>query len=475
LASEEIKYPLCVDLDGTLIRTDLMFESIFLLIRENFLYFFIIPFWAIRGRYYLKEKLAEYVIPDIDFLPYNEEVLKIIRQAYDDGRDIYLVTASYYTVAEQIAGKFHFFKDTFASKDGINLVGKTKASFLKELFGTGNFDYIGDSYKDRFVWHISRKKILVDPNTAIRKEFSGTETELIITESHSKLFLLFSQLRVHQWVKNLLVFLPMLLAHVVKPAMLISSTLAFLSLSIMASAIYIINDLFDIESDRRHPDKRNRPLASGNFKILSAIKIVPILIIISIILGYFAKGTETVYIVLLYFTVTVLYSLVFKHIYIADIIVLAGLYTLRLLLGGITTDTQISHWLLSFSMFFFLSLAALKRFIELKNTNTDNPDALVRGYVVGDIPIMMNAGIGAGLLSVLVYVLYINSPGISILYNNIFAMYLIAPVILFWVLRVWLIANRGRIHHDPVVFALRDRTSHLVFITIVIFSIIGTL
>ncbi len=472
---DEKKYPLCVDLDGTLIRTDIMFESIFLLLRNNFLYIFIIPLWGLRGRYYLKKRLAEYVTPDVDLLPYNDEVVRMTQKAYDDGRDVYLVTASYHTIAEDVSRKFSFFRDTFASKDGINLAGKTKAKWLEKRFGEGNFDYIGDSNKDRYIWHISRKKILVDPEKVIINEFKGDDTEIIQTEKENYFHLLFSQLRVYQWVKNLLVFLPMLLAHMIKPTMLISSALAFFSISLMASAIYIINDLLDIESDRRHADKRARPIASGKFKILSAIKIVPFLIIFSLLLGYLAKGFETLYFVLLYFAVTTLYSSLFKHVYIADIIILAGLYTLRLLLGGIATDTLISHWLLSFSMFFFLSLAALKRFIELKSTQADNTGATVRGYLVGDIPIMMNAGIGAGLLSVLVYVLYINSPGISILYKNLFAMYLIAPVILFWILRVWLIASRGRIHHDPVVFALKDRTSHLVLISILIFSVLGML
>lgn len=472
---DDNKYPLCVDLDGTLIRTDIMFESIFLLLRHNFLYIFIVPFWALRGRYYLKEKLAQFVTPDVDLLPYNNEVIRLAKKAHEQERDVYLVTASYHTAAEEVARKFPFFRDTFASKDEINLVGKTKAQMLEERFGAGNFDYIGDSYKDRYVWQISRKKILVDPDKTIRDEFAANDSEIIQTEKEPFLFLLLSLLRIYQWVKNLLVFLPMLLAHVVKPEMLISSSLAFISISLMASAIYIINDLFDIESDRRHADKRNRPIASGKFKILSAIKIVPVLIIFSLVLAYSAKGCETMYFVLLYFAVTSLYSTMFKHIYIADIIILAGLYTLRLLLGGIATDTLISHWLLSFSMFFFLSLAALKRFIELKNTEIDNPEASVRGYTVADIPIMMNTGIGAGLLSVLVYVLYINSPGISILYKNLFAMYLIAPVLLFWILRVWLIAGRGRIHHDPVVFALTDRTSHLALISILIFSVLGML
>ncbi|PKL85293.1 MAG: hypothetical protein CVV22_08485 [Ignavibacteriae bacterium HGW-Ignavibacteriae-1] len=469
------KYPLCVDLDGTLIRTDIMFESIFLLLKKNIFYIFMIPLWLMKGRYELKEQLAKHVEPNVDILPYNEEVIRISEAAHAAGRDVYLVTASYHTIAEKVGQKFPFFKGTYASKDGINLVAKTKSDFLVKQFGKEQFDYAGDSYKDRFVWQNSHGKILVNCSDEMKNEFQGPETQIIDDKSQSKLKLLTEQLRVYQWVKNTLVFLPMLLAHVIDQSMIVSSTLTFFALSFMASAIYVINDLFDIEADRKHVDKKNRPLASGRLKIISAAKLVPILFTMAVILAYYAKGFDTLGVILIYFAVTVLYSLWFKRLNMADIIILAGLYTLRLLIGGVATDTLISHWLLSFSMFFFLSLASLKRFIELKSIEINNSSKSVRGYNTDDTLLMMIIGVASGLISVLVYVLYINSPAVAVLYKNLFLMYLIAPVLLYWITRTWLLANRGQIHHDPVVFAFRDRASHFVVIIIFILSVIGML
>ncbi|MBE2189022.1 MAG: UbiA family prenyltransferase [Desulfobulbaceae bacterium] len=469
------KYPLCVDLDGTLIRTDIMFESIFLLLKKNIFYIFMLPIWLMKGRYELKEQLAKRVGPNVDILPYNEEIIRISEAAHAAGREVYLVTASYHTIAEKVGERFTFFKETIASRDGINLVGKTKSNLLVKRFGKGQFDYIGDSYKDRFVWQNSNGKILVNCSDEIKNEFQSAATQIIDDKSKSKLKILTEQLRVYQWVKNTLVFLPMLLAHVIDQSMVISSTLTFFALSFMASAIYVINDLFDIEADRKHIDKKNRPLASGRLKILTAAKLVPVLFVIAVLLAYFAKGFDTMGVILLYFVVTVLYSLWFKRLNMADIIILAGLYTLRLLLGGVATDTLISHWLLSFSMFFFLSLASLKRFIELRSIELNNSNKSVRGYNTDDTTLMMIIGVASGLISVLVYVLYINSPAIVVLYKNHVVMYLIAPVILYWITRTWLLANRGHIHHDPVVFAIRDKASHLVIMIIFILSVIGML
>lgn len=470
--TENINIPLCVDLDGTLIRTDLMFECIVLLLKKNPLYIFVIPFWILKGRYFLKYKLNEFVEPEYNSIPVNYDVIKFAENEKKKGRKIILITASIQKYAEKFKGRFDVFDEAIGSKDGLNLVGKAKSKYLVDRFGNRGFDYIGDSIKDTFVWQYCRIAHIVNPSGKLIDAAKNVAEigETFDGSKHNFLRIIVKEMRVYQWVKNLLIFLPVLLAHEFSGLLYLHSLIAFFSFSFSASAIYIVNDLFDLESDRSHPTKRKRPIANGDMKIIDSFKITLLLIIISLTIASIFLPLNFVFILLAYLALTGFYSFKLKKIYILDIITLASLYTLRIGAGSIATNVFISEWLAAFSLFFFVSMAAVKRFTELKNlTLTIEKKVKGRGYQVDDIQMIQIFGVSSGLISVLVLVLYINSPKIIQLYSFPVLLYLIIPLFLYWILRVWFMAHRGELNEDPILFAVTDKTSYIIgFITMLL-------
>ncbi len=286
-------------------------------------------------------------------------------------------------------------------------------------------------------------------------------------------------LRAHQWIKNLLVFVPVLMAHRVldAPAMT-AAACAFLAWCLCASSVYVVNDLLDLEADRRHPHKRRRPLASGALNKKTAAVLVPVLLLPGLALAFLLLPPLFGLALLLYLSLSTAYSLFLKRLPIVDVMVLAGLYTLRVLSGGIAAGVAVSPWLLAFSMFLFLSLAFVKRYTELRMTAADDAhgETSRRGYAREDMELLKSFGTSSGYLSVLVLALYINqSREVTLLYRSPWALWLIGPCLLYWVTRVWLLASRGRMHDDPVVFTVKDPVSYALGAVIAALIVVASL
>lgn len=469
--------PLCIDLDGTLMKTDFLYESVIYLLKKNFFYIFLIPFWFLKGRYFLKFKLLEFVSPTVSSLPYNEQVLDFVKAEKARGRKLFLVTATAQPLAEKTATFLNIFDEVIASKDGNNLVGKNKADCLIKRFGENGYDYIGDSFKDIIVWKSAREALVVSNNKKLISEAKkNSNVTNVFSEVQNNFKIFIKQIRVHQWVKNLLILLPPLLAHKTGSDDYLSAVWGFFAFSFIASGIYVINDLADIESDRNHPDKKNRPAAAGKIKILTCLKIIPVLIFSGLLISVLALDVVFTYVLIAYTIITVLYSFRLKKVYLLDIITLSLLYTTRLIAGGIVSGTELSPWLFSFSMFIFLSLGAMKRYTELKGLiEANKTKTRGRDYYVEDIPLIHTIGIASGIISTLVFTLYIDNPDVMKLYNTPYYLYLITPVVLYWILRMWFIAHRGLMNEDPIVFGLKDKTSYFVALIIFVISLGATL
>jgi 4-hydroxybenzoate polyprenyltransferase len=271
-------------------------------------------------------------------------------------------------------------------------------------------------------------------------------------------------LRVRQWVKNLLLFVPLLLAHAVgDPQAWLAAVLGFVAFSLCASAAYVVNDLVDREADRVHPTKRDRPFASGALPPLAGFVMAPSLLLIAFAVAWLALPALFLVALATYVIVTLAYSFALKRMAIVDVLVLAGLYALRVLAGGAATDIPVSEWLLAFSMFFFLSLALLKRYAELRLIELAPGASLAgRAYQADDLALLRTTGPSAGFISVLVLALYVTSPEVVVLYQRPALLWLVGAFLLYWVLRIWTRAHRGEMHDDPVLFAARDRASYVV-------------
>lgn len=454
---------LCLDLDGTLVRSDLLVESIFSMVRRAPSSALRIPFWLLNGKAWLKRQIAHRADIRVDLLPYNDELLRFARSEKGQGRPVHLVTASNQKYANQVNEHLQLFDEVFASDDHVNLSSSNKAKLLVDTFGNQKFDYAGNSRKDIEVWKHARHALVVEPEFGVMAALqkAGRDFELISAQK-SRFSALFRAMRPHQWLKNSIVLLPLLTAHLFTDiAAIINSLLAVIAFSLMASAGYLINDLFDLEADRLHKRKRDRPIARGDLSLAAGLASAPVLIIsamaVSLVLpsGFIA-------IITIYLAATLSYSLFLKKKVILDVIVLAGLYTLRVIGGAAALAVELSFWLLAFSMFFFVSLAFVKRFAELKALQLSGEvQAAGRGYGTEDLDLVRSLGVSAGYGAVVVLALYVNSPEISHLYTRPELIWLICPILLYWLARVWAVAHRGGMHHDPLVFALEDRVSQL--------------
>jgi 4-hydroxybenzoate polyprenyltransferase/phosphoserine phosphatase len=453
--------PLCVDLDGTLVRTDMLFESLVAALRRNPLVAFLVPFWLMGGRANLKQHLARHAPFDPAVLPYDEDLVALLRRERAAGRRILLATASDVRIAEAIARHLGVFDEVVASDGRRNLKAGVKAAHLAERFGERGFDYIGNGAADVPVWSRARTAYLVAgrPGMAQRVAAAGAEVRHLERRRGAP-WPLVRVLRVHQWAKNLLVFVPLLTAHrLADPQAVNAALLAFVAFSFAASATYILNDLADLEHDRRHPGKRRRALASGELPVWVGTVLAPQLLLLAFVV---ALPLPPLFLLELgcYTAATVAYSLWLKRIVLVDVFMLAGLYAVRILAGAAAIEVPVSHWLLVFSLFMFLSLALAKRFTELsglaKREGIDTPG---RGYRAVDRAPVGIFGAATGTISVLVFALYITSPEVRVLYARPELLWMACPILLYWVTRVWLLAYRDELHEDPVIFALRDPVS----------------
>lgn len=451
--------PLCVDLDGTLIRTDLLVESALALLRRNPLYLFCFIVWLGRGRAHLKREIAARSRVDVSRLPYDGDVLDWLRAAAGT-RPRILCTAADRRLAEAVAAHVGAFDATLASDGVSNLGGARKRDALCARYGSGGFDYAGNAYADLHVWRHARRAIVVDPAPGLLRRVRGLcELERVFVRG-GRWRAWLDALRLHQWPKNALVFVPMFAAHVMfVPGAMMSALVAFLAFCLCASAAYLLNDLLDLDADRRHPRKRQRPFASGRLPLGAGLAGAPLLT-----LAAFAVASvlppRFVLVLLAYGVTTLAYSLVLKRVPMLDVVTLAALYTLRIIGGAVAIPVEASFWLLAFSMFLFLSLAMVKRYAEIQRVATTSGGSVAgRGYRVDDLALIQSLGSSAGYLSVLVLALYINGAASQMLYRRHEVLWLLTPLLLYWIGRVWLIARRGGMHDDPVVFALTDRVS----------------
>ena len=459
--------PLYVDMDGTLLATDVLWELLVLLLKTRPALLLRVPFWLMKGKAFVKRQLVSHTTLNPGLLPYNKSVIAFLTRERQGGRDIILATASDRLVAERVARHFGLFSAVLASDGSVNLAGRAKLSAILEHADGAAFDYIGNSSTDLPIWQHASRAILVRPSRRLLITAGWTST-IVEVLCHRPPFLgaLLRTLRVHQWSKNALLLLPLLLSHQVTDLdRVLKGLLGFIAFSLAASAVYTVNDLLDLDSDRQHPYKRLRPLAAGLVPIPVAFAIVPLAIASSVVIAAALLPGLFAGILLLYFVTATAYSFTLKRIAILDVLVLAGLYTLRVLAGAVATHVPVSAWFLAFSMFFFLSLAFVKRYAELRLAGGEGEVQdylLARGYVVGDLDLLRSVGAASGYLAVAVLALYINSPEVHILYQRPAVLWLIGPLLLYWITRVWFLAHRGRMRGDPVVFALSDRPSYVL-------------
>lgn len=462
-AGSVLQVPLCVDLDGTLLKTDLLWESLVALLKAHPLYLFVLPLWAVRGRACLKYELAARVALNVASLPYHEAFLAFLKQEHARGRQLLLVTASPVQLARGVADHLGIFSEVIASDRTRNLSGLTKRRVLQERFGTHGFGYAGNAPVDLAIWSCADHAVVVNATGSLTKRVSQcVRIARCFPRERGSISAVLHALRVHQWSKNLLLFVPLITSHSWGNLALIGQAfMAALAFSVCASGAYLINDVLDLDGDRQDAMKRCRPLASGDLSLLAGGTLTLFLFVSSIALATFFS-TEFVATLLCYFLVTCLYSVYLKSLAMVDVITLAGLYTLRLYAGCLAIGVEPSKWLLAFSVFLFVSLALVKRYAELARLATlGRQTASRRGYLATDVPSLAAMGTASGYLAVLVFALYLNSPDVTLLYTAPGLLWLICPILLYWISRVWLLATRGALNQDPIAFALRDANSYL--------------
>ena len=458
--------PLVVDLDGTLLRSDLLLESGLDFLRDQPHRFFAVLRWLFQGKAALKYELARACELDASVLPYNESVIDLIKAERERGRSVVLATASHRLLADQVARHLELFDEVLATQDGVNLSADAKRDALVQRFGIRGFDYVGNSRDDLPVWRASRQAYVVNATKGVER--SARKTAAVVTVMLTESAGLRDWLRaarMHQWLKNLLVFVPLLAAHRQDELSLVVDALtAFLCFGLCASSVYLLNDLIDLRDDRHHQRKRTRPFASGQLSIQAGLAAFPLLLIAAFAIALsalplaFSAGLAT------YYALTLAYSLSLKRRMVIDVIALAGLYTLRVIVGALAVSVELSFWLLAFSMFIFLSLALVKRFAELFHVHATGATtkARGRGYFAGDLQMIAAQGAASGYMAVMVMALYINDSHTAQLYRHPQWIWMACPLLLTWISRVWMLAQRGLMNEDPVLFAVRDRISLVI-------------
>ena len=458
--------PLCVDLDQTFFLTDTLHETVVsILLRKPWLLFYLL-FQLWRGRAAFKLAVSQLYQLPIATLPVNQQLLEFLK-AESKVRPVWLVTAATQAIADQVVANWPVFVGAIGSSTEVNLKGRQKAELLVTKFGQGGFDYIGDSRADLKVWPLADQVgvVVQEGGRANSVKLALAKIKPMTWEftrpSRSRRSWL-KAIRVHQWVKNLLLFAPIVMAHqIFEPVARQAGIISFLAFSFTASAVYLLNDLIDLEADRAHPIKRLRPAAQGVIGVLPALLVAVGLLVSGATLSLLLPNSFATCLAL-YFSITCLYSAWGKTVPIVDIITLAGLYTLRIFAGAMAAQVPVSNWALAFSMFLFLSLACVKRVAELTAARDEGRGKLRRrGYGIDDLDQIARFGSTSGYLSVLVLALYLQSQDVEKLYIAPDRLWLLCPVLLYWISRVWLLTSRGELNEDPIVFALHDRVSYL--------------
>ncbi|KQV44878.1 UbiA family prenyltransferase [Duganella sp. Root336D2] len=468
--------PLIIDLDGTLIHTDMLHESALRTLRDKPVEVLRIPFLLARGKAVLKRRLAQHGEFDATSLPYNTDLLEWLRQERSNGRKLILCTASDQSIANAIADHLGVFDEVMASDGVVNLAGKNKADALVQRFGQAGYDYAGNSHADLPVWRSARRAVVVNaPPDLARRAANCCEVERSFAAPGAGFTAWRRVLRVHQWLKNLLLFVPLFAAHqFTDPANWMPLLLAFIAFSLCASSVYIANDLLDLESDRQHPRKRNRPFASGQVPAWQGVLCAPLLLMASAAVAWQVGGNFFGWLSG-YFLLTCAYSWLLKRLMLVDCVTLALLYTLRIIAGAAALSMPLSFWLLAFSVFLFLSLAFVKRYAELQvQVLHGKKKAHGRGYYTTDAPLIQMLGVCAGYAALVVLALYLNSDAVVTLYRTPEIVWGAVPVMLFWVSWMWMQAHRGHMHDDPLVFAVKDKASLVAGVCFAAVLAVGT-
>ncbi len=464
--------PIVVDLDDTLAKTDFFFESLLIFIKQNPLNLFRALVWLLRNdRAYMKTRIAQAVDIEIAKIPFNKPLVNWLKNKQQMGHQIILATATPRKYADGVANQLGFFNQVLATDEDFNLKGANKEKKLIELYGSRGFSYVGDSRADLLVWRSAESAVFVGDSRQLREDLKKvTRLEHEFPRACAK-HVWFRAIRIHQWVKNLLLFVPLLTSHnLTDTGKLGLVTTAFFAFSLCASSVYILNDLFDLGDDRKHRSKHRRVFACGDMSIVRGGALFSMCLFLSLCLS-FIVSFEFLLVICCYFFTTLLYSLYLKSRIMVDIIILAALFTLRIIAGAVSIEVELSFWLLAFSMFIFLSLAIMKRYIELlaiRNTGAGGHKK-ARGYYVSDIEILSSLGVTSGCLAVLIMAFYVNSPDVIKLYSQPEFLWLVCPLLLFWICRTWLKACRGSVDDDPVTFVIKDSVSW--FCTVIVLLI----
>jgi len=458
----DISLPLVVDLDGTLIVTDALHESALFFVKRRGLAAWRIPLWTLSGRAVVKNRLAEAVTDDdVATFPANDAIVALAERESRRGRKIVLATAADMSIAQKIQTRFPFIEDVIASIDGRNLKGPEKAAEVFARFPDG-FIYAGDSSSDLHVWSKATAAVFAGSSASMKRKIT-TRTELaaVVPTRIVDFPTLRRGLRFHQWAKNALVFVPLVLGgKALDPSAWLHALGGFAAVSLLASATYLLNDLWDLTEDRRHWSKKRRPLASGDLPIATAIGLIAgggmSAFAIAAMIGPACVGALA-----LYLAISLAYSFRLKREPIIDVFVLASLFSMRLGLGVVVADVVFSPWLFVFSMFIFLSLSAAKRQTEITRMVAHGLNATPgRGYRAGDAPMMLALGVAMMVATVLIMVIYLVEDAFPAgFYKHPHFLWAFPLVLFLWLARIWLLCHRGELHDDPVAFALKDRLS----------------
>ena len=470
----ELQVPLCVDLDGTLAKSDTLVDSLLVLARTRPHLLLRLPGKVLHGKAAFKAFVTESISFDVAYLPYNRELLRFLQQEHAQGRAIYLATGADAALANRVAAHLGIFSGVLGSDGANNLTGSKKLDGVRSRLGP-EFDYIGNDTPDLPLLAEAHEAMVANPSRGLRKALKagGILPARTFEERRHPFKSLLKALRLHQWAKNLLIFVPLFLSHSLSMGQILRAVAAFYCFSLTASAAYIVNDLLDIEADRRHPRKRLRPFAAGDLSPFAGVGVVVVFLLLALSCAQFLPTAFYGWL-LVYLATAFAYSGYLKRFALLDVMVLSGLYILRLLAGGAATQTQISHWLAGFSMFLFLSLAIVKRFAELENLRASSATPKNgRGYLLSDLPQIRSFGTASAYAAVVVFAIYISGPDVVKLYRQPRLLWLIVPLMILWLNRVWLLASRGELDEDPVAFALTDRMSQLIGVAVAAIALLA--
>lgn len=462
--------PLVVDLDGTLTPVDTLAESIVRLLVGSPLKILQFPGWLFAGRAFFKARVADRVDFESISIPFRDALILYLNEQVALGRNVILATAANEKIAKVIAARLGIFDRVLASDEDRNLKGSVKLEAIKEAVGP-RFVYAGNSAADLPIWNSSAGAILVDVPRGVKRGISTqTFVEKEFCDRQSALGVWARALRIHQWLKNLLLFVPLLTSFSFDDLhKLLAVVLAFVSFSLTASATYLVNDLWDLENDRSHPRKKGRALASGQIQISTALAAASILLATAFIVAS-QVTISFVLMLVVYLIVTSAYSWALKGYVLVDVLALSALYTIRIFAGSLAIGVPISSWLLVFSLLLFLSLALVKRCSELLAlSRIERVAAAGRDYRVGDLVVLWPMGVGASLCSIVVFCLFLSSPETQAKYTMPQLMWIVAFALIYWLSRVWIKTSRHEMHDDPIVFAVRDwgsRTTILAMIAL---------